>query len=166
MSFSLTLWIGLAILPFWAVGAYNRLVRLRSQGLAAFVSLEQVLSQLATLARHDAAGSGTLAAAVEQFQASLKVARSQPLNGQAMSALRTAFETLCLCWQRQPALALDKTAAVAREALQAEWDQLLALTTHGRSEFNISVANYNAAISQFPALLIAWVFGFRAAASI
>lgn len=166
MSLSLTLWICLAILPFWAVGAYNRLVRLRSQGLAAFANLEQALSQLATLARHDFAGSSALAAAAEQLQASLKVSRSQPLNGPAMSALRTALETLCRCWDRQCEVSFDEAAAIAREALQRQWDPLVAQTDRARSEFNVAVDNYNAAIHQFPALLIAWVFGFRPADSI
>ncbi len=160
------LWIGLAILLFWAVGAYNRLVRLRSQGLAAFAPLEQAFSQLATLAMHDFAGSGALAAAAEQFQASLKVSRSQPLNGPATRALKTAFETLSRCWDRQCEVSFDEAAAIAREALQRQWDPLVVQTHRARGEFNVAVENYNAAICQFPALLIAWMFGFRAAAAI
>ena len=163
LSFSLMLWIGLAILPFWAVGAYNRLVRLRSQGLTAFANLEQVLSQLATLARHGAAGSDALAAAAEQFQASLKVSRTQALNGPTMSALKTAFETLCVCWDRQCEVSFDEAAAIAREALQRQWDPLVVQTDRARSEFKVAVENYNVAIGQFPAVLVAWVFGFRAA---
>lgn len=166
LSSSLTLWIGLATLSFWAVGAYNRLVRLRSQGLAAFANLEQTFSQLAALAKHDFAGSRALAAAAEQFQASLKVSRSQPLNGPAMSALKTAFETLCRCWDRQCEVSFDETAAIAREALERQWDPLVAQADRARSEFNAAVENYNAAISQFPAVLVAWVFGFRTAESI
>ncbi len=29
-------WVALAVILFWSVGAYNRLVRLRSQAIAAF----------------------------------------------------------------------------------------------------------------------------------
>lgn len=165
MSFSLILWTGLAILPFWAVGAYNRLVRLRSQGLAAFAHLERELSELASLAACEQAGSQALLAAAEQLQASLKVSRLHPLDGPSTLVLKTALETLCLCWHRQYEVSFDEAAANAREALERQWEPLLAQSERARCEFNLAVAQYNAAIGQFPALLIAWVFGLGAAAS-
>ena len=61
-------WIGLAVLLFWFVGAYNRLVRLRSATLQAYAALDAALVRqldfvqaqaVATLAAHaDAAAHG------------------------------------------------------------------------------------------------------------
>ena len=46
-SFSLWFWALLALLFFWAIGAYNRLVRLRSAVVKAFAVLdEQLVRQL------------------------------------------------------------------------------------------------------------------------
>lgn len=44
---SVAFWIGIAIVFFWAVGAYNRLVRLRASVIKGFAALdEQLLRQL------------------------------------------------------------------------------------------------------------------------
>ena len=45
------LWIAVALIVFWAVGAYNRLVRLRSQTVQAFAAVNEQLSKYVALAR-------------------------------------------------------------------------------------------------------------------
>ncbi len=107
-------WLTAALLLFWAIGAYNRLVRLRSIGLAAFTSLGARFDQCialvrthlpcdATVALADAASRpdealaaawAALGAATDQFHASLKVARGKPLNAPTANALKTAYENL------------------------------------------------------------------------
>ena len=50
------LWIFLALVLFWAVGAYNRLVRLRSTAIQAFGALDAHLMRwVAMLGEFDAA---------------------------------------------------------------------------------------------------------------
>ncbi|MFZ4480089.1 MAG: LemA family protein [Rhodoferax sp.] len=151
MSSSVMFWVGLAVLLFWAVGAYNRLVRQRSQGLLAFAVLDHLFIRFITMAKEKGSDSGALAAAADQFLASLKVARIQPLNGPTTNALKTAYETLCLCWQQVP------------DTLPSQWDQLAVQLDMARSDFNQSVLTYNQAIGQFPAVVLARVFGFRPA---
>lgn len=148
------LWFGLAVMLFWAVGAYNRLVRLRSQGLGAFAMLDSQFGQLVAMTAQSVGRSEALVAASEQFLASLKVSRSQPFNGETTKALKAAYETLCLCWLQLP------------DAPPPQWDQLVVQIELARSDFNKSVLNYNAAIRQFPALLLAWIFGFKPAQSV
>ncbi len=145
------IWAGLALLLFWSVGAYNRMVRLRSQGLVAYTGLDRLLSQFAAMAREQGPDSGALCAAADQFQASLNVSRSQPLNGATTKALRTAYETLRLCWLNAP------------DALSPQWEQLAVQLDMARSDFNQSVSAYNAAIRQFPAAVLAWLFGLKPA---
>ena len=44
-----------------------------------------------------------------------------------------------------------------------KWGQLLVQTDMARAEFNQIVADYNAAIGQVPACLLASLFGFKPA---
>jgi LemA protein len=148
------LWAGFAVLIFWSVGAYNRLVRLRSKGLAAFSVLDDSLSRFVTMAREQGSDSGALVAAANQFESSLKVSRTQPLNAPTTSALSTAYETLWSCWLQVP------------DRLAPQWDHLELQLEMARADFNQSVLSYNAALNQFPAIVLAWVIGFRPAQSL
>ncbi len=177
------LWLAGAVLLFWAMGAYNRLVRLRSRGLATFAVLAGRFDQFIALVgvnlpahvapsvpeaadQAEAASAdawAALDAAAQQLQASLKVARSKPLNAPTASALRTAFETLCSCWARLQDLPHERSAATPPDSLPNQWQQLALQTELARADFNEAVANHNQAISEFPALLLAALFAFRPA---
>lgn len=183
MSDSVLVWFAIAVFLFWSMGAYNRLMRLRSQGLVAFAALEGPFNQHVLLVKknlpdrvdvldphdeghgHDSSSAAWagLAAAADQFNASLKVARAHPLNGPTTSALKTAFETLCLSWSRLQDLPPDLAGPALPSALQSQWEHIAFQSEMARTEFNRTVTNYNEAINQFPALLLAWVFGFKPA---
>ena len=104
-----------------------------------------------------------MAAAADQFNASLKVAHAQPLNGPTMNALRTALETLCLSWSRLRDLPPDLAGPALPSTLQSQWEHVAMQAEIARAEFNRVVGNYNEATNQFPAFLLAWVFGFKPA---
>lgn len=179
MGDSVVVWLTIAVLLFWAMGAYNRLMRLRSNGIAAFVALEVLFNQYLLLVQsnfcdgsereahqgHDAftVAWATLVGAAQQFNASLKIAHARPLNGATMSALRTALETLCLSWSRLQELPPDLAGPALPNNLQAQWEHVSLQVEVRRVEFNRTVANYNEAIHQFPAILLTWVFGFKSA---
>ena len=157
-SSSVFLWLGVAVLLFWAVGAYNRLVRLRSQGLATFALLEDLVNQFVPMASPDVSDSAALVAAADQCRVALKMCRSQPLNGATTGALTMAYETMCLSWSRQRQLTPGRP-----EVSPLPWEQLVVQTELARAEFNKAVARYNAAVTQFPAVLLARLFGFTPA---
>ena len=183
MSDSVMLWLAIAVLLFWAMGAYNRLMRLRSRSIVAFTSLEGLLNQYLPLVQahrppalaadgasaagqtHDGswAAWASLVAAAEQFNASLKVAHGRPLNVPTIRALGTAHDTLCLSWSRLRDQPLDLAGAALPITLQSQWEQVAFQADLARGEFNRRVANYNLASHQFPALVLAWVFGFKPA---
>ena len=163
MSSSVSLWFGAAVLLFWAVGAYNRLVRLRSQGIAAFAVLEGLVNQFMPMASPEVTDSAALVAAADQCRVALKMCRSQPLHGATIGALTMAYETMCLSWSRQRQHGPRGSAPESSEDLPLQWDQLVVQTEMARTEFNKTVARYNAAVSQFPAVLLARLFGFRPA---
>ncbi len=181
MNDLLVFWFIVAVLIFWSIGAYNRLIRFRSKGVAAFGNLERLFTQYlwivnanlpvrAGAASHeyqatDAVFSAwrALAAAAQQFNDSLQVAHAQPLDGPAMSALRTALETFWLSWSRLRDLPLNVNGAALPGTVLVEWDHVAFQAELARSDFNKAVTSYNEAIGQFPALLLARLFGFRSA---
>jgi LemA protein len=176
-------WVSIAIVLFWSMGAYNRLVRLRSQGILAFAALEVFLNQYVLIVKTNLPDASEqlsasddcqaynasveawvgLAGAVEQFTASLKMAHVQPLNGPTMSALTTALATLSSCWSRLRDIPPDLAGSALPGNLASQWEHVALQTEVASAEFNKRVVNYNEAINQFPALLLAWLFGFKPA---
>ena len=161
----------LALLLFWAVGAYNRLVRLRSAVIRAFGGLDALLLQrLALLGQlHGSAAQGPsvaedahegLMAAAAQFGAALAVARAQPLDADAGAALAAGGEVLEDAWRALQGAGGDSHAvAQTREQhAQLQAQVLVAQQRHAKA-----VQQYNQAIAQFPANMLAWAFGFKKA---
>lgn len=184
VAIMLTTWILLALFLFWAVGAYNRLIRLRSAAIQAFGGLDtHMVRWIALLTEYEAArGSpdvlratppvgghdnhAALWAAATQFGASLAVARARPLDGGAAAALAAAAQVLETAWQSVLREAAQASEGVAPPAL-APWvqrrEQVALLRDPAQRLFNEAVVQYNQAIAQFPANLLAWLFGFKKA---
>jgi len=181
-------WSVCAVLLFWAVGAYNRMVRLRSDALRAFTTLGQ---QLQRFTEHVVTVAPALVAVVQptptdaavpistglppwagvhgaatQFAASLAVARIKPLDAEAMAALGAASAVLRMAWQR----IADEDQAAPEPSLSAttlaQWDDIQRQAAQAAQEFGAAVGLYNAAVMQFPAALLAWLFGFRKAGAL
>ncbi len=182
MNYPIAAWLALGVALFWSVGAYNRLVRLRSAALAAFQVLGEALAAYVVLVNDcfmpssgalpvpttqtlDGAAAATwvgLQAASTQFDASLQVARRQPLDAAGMAALQTALAVLQAAWRRAPSGFVERPLALPA-ALQAQWSERDQQVAHARAAFNRAVLAYNAAIAQFPAVLMARLFAFREA---
>jgi len=186
-------WIVIAVLLFWFVGAYNRLVRLRAAVLQAYATLDAALrkqldfvqaSITAALPEKDASSHSSAAplqAATTQLATLLGATRLHPLDPGGMAALATALQVLITAWQRQhpdavtvfeadgtlsrPAPLLPAGAGAASGTLEPmAWPEPSAAAEIARSQFNLAVGQYNAAIVQFPALLVAWMVRLRPAA--
>lgn len=177
MESSLLAWVVVAVLVFWSVGAYNRLVRLRSQANSAFAALEAELARQVALVHavvpaddhHQASqfegGSafwGGLQGAAAQLAASLASAKAKPLDPERIAALGAAQEVLATAWDHaERDDAHDLAGPRLPENLSGERVQLVRMTQAATEQFNLAVTQYNAAISQFPAILLAWLFGFQ-----
>ncbi|MBX9610091.1 MAG: LemA family protein [Burkholderiales bacterium] len=183
MSGSVVFWSAIALLVFWAVGAHNRLVRLRGLAMQAFARLHLEFAQQAELLERclDAAAQSfsasrpaelqdgasarwaALAGATAQFRASLAVAKTRPLDGGAVAALAAALTVLTAAWTRL----CDECHDLAGEPMPASVLERWALLAHqantARADFNSTVDAYNAAAQEFPAVLVAWLFGFQRA---
>jgi len=177
MSRSLLSWLAAAVLLFWAVGAYNRLVRLRSEANTAFAALDAELVRQVELVQSclpghetqpaslsDGQGSfwGSLEGAASQFAAALAAARHRPLDPDGIAALGAAQDVLAMAWERaERDDAHDLAGSRLPDTVTATRGQLDNQCRATAEQFNLAVSRYNAAIRQFPALLLAWLFGFR-----
>ncbi len=161
-----------AVLVFWIVGAYNRLVRLRSDLVARFAAvderyrqrhalLESQLDLLATALAAAAPRLDSLRAACRQADTAREHARSRPGAASAIASLRVAETILADARSRLPLPAVAGTDLPELNARLTTGEIALAFA---RSEFNAAVDAYNEALREFPTLLVARLFGFRGAA--
>lgn len=161
-------WIVVAIVLFWALGAYNRLMRLRSAVVQAFGGFDaHMVRWMALLGEFSAAqelliandssrDSAALQGASTQLGASLAVARARPLQPDAVAALTAARDVLQATWHAA-------TRGEPDSLWQTRWSEHSHQDALAVVVFNSAVEQYNAAIAQFPASLLARVFGFRPA---
>ncbi len=174
MDNSFVAWFLGAVVLSWAMGAYNRLVRLRAKGLLAFSDLEQILGQqlalISTNFLEDAVVIDDapedwhhLLASTRVVSTALKVAHAQPLNGAATSGLKDGMEAMGLYWRQLVNLPPDLAGSFLPPSFQLQWEQLAFQVDRAKFEFNQSLINYNEAKDQFPANLLAKIFGFQSA---
>jgi LemA protein len=177
----------LALLVFWAIGAYNRLVRLRSAVIAAWGPIDSQLRQRQALAIELAelledAGGGTLdpeahgalqavLAAARQAQAATEHVQVRPVHvgavhslGLAEQVLDGALRPVRALLDARPSLLEEPVRAERMEALLAGLRDADVQLAFVRRLFNEAVAAFNAAAREWPTRLIAGLFGFRPAA--
>jgi LemA protein len=177
-----------ALLVFWGVGAYNRLVRLRGAAVAVWAPIDAQLRRRQALAfelagllapqpaMDDAVGRATLqalAAATRQAQAAADHALVRPSRAEAIQSLGLAEQVLeaalrplrALIESREAQLEGDETGPRAQALLQAlrEAETQLAFA---RGLFNEAVEAFNAAVHELPTRLLARRFGFQPAATL
>ena len=187
---SLPYWIGGALMLFWFVGAYNRLVRLRTAALLAYATLDAALvrqlefvqarvAQSEPPAPWDPSTGVSLPGAAGQLATLLAATRLRPLDPAGIAALGTAMHVLLAAWQHlypDSVVSFDADGTLSRpaplngkdellpDAAPLAWPEPSAAAEIARSQFNLAVKHYNAAIGQFPALLVAWIMQLRPAA--
>jgi LemA protein len=174
-------WIAIAILVFWVLGAYNRLVRLRTQVKQQFGPLETVLLNYQELVQH-AVAAATQAPQLWDGLAGAELSQSHWTRLQVAAGLSTVaiarMQTHTL--EEDSARALHDAAAELQdawaalihpdvyyinmpEALKQRWLELDLLVQPELTRFNEAIADYNHAIAQYPAALLARLFQFTAA---
>jgi LemA protein len=174
---SVLFWIAAAVVVFWVVGAYNRLVRLRAEAITAFGGLEAELSRQVELVHKqlplpeatmpaplEQEGSiwAGLHGAATQCAVSLAAARARPLDPLRIAALGAARDVLGMAWDRaERDDAHDLAGPRLPDTVIARRVQLVLQTHAAVAAFNQAVSRYNQAISQFPAVMLAWLFGFK-----
>lgn len=184
-------WIGAgvaAVLVFWALGAYNRLVRLRSGISGCFVQVHAQIQQRHVLLEQWAEALEPLLddapqrldamrlASTELIAASDR-ARTRASASRAIGELRRAEEALATARSRLAselpaqverllpsgaALGSGMGLAVLNEELLAA-DSTLSFARH---RFNDAVQDYNDSVLQFPTWVVAGLFRFQVAGTL
>ncbi len=182
MSSSLLSWALAIIGVAWALGAYNRLVRLRAEVNTAFAAVDAELQPLARLVDDMLQGidpndedrqepSDKFLAPIREasagLSAALAAARARPLEGDRIQAVREAGEAWARAWDRaEREDAHDLAGPQLPETVSTERALRLKQADVIGGQFNETVARYNRAITQFPAVLIALTFKFKSASKL
>ncbi len=172
------------LLIFWALGAYNRLVRLRSQvarnlqilglqwrshvtllsqRLDHFAQGTESESQWAILGE-DALRWRPLTLSARQFLACLSIIEMSPKAMASLddvSAVRAAHDIFESHWRRLQIAQDDLAGAPVPSDLQILWAQHEPAAHEKLKDYNAAVQAYHQAIGQFPAMMLAWLFGFE-----
>jgi LemA protein len=167
-----------ALLVFWAVGAYNRLVRLKNTIANAFGQIDVQLKRRYDLIpnlveaakkylQHERATLEAVTLARNQAKSASDVVRSKPANAAAVVALATAEQVLegslgrfFALAEAYPDLKADETIRELSEELTSTENKV----AFSRQAYNDAVLDYNNAQGQFPAMLIASAFSFAPSA--
>ncbi len=167
-----------ALLLFWAVGAYNRLVRLKNLIAHAFGQIDvqlkrryDLIPNLVEAAKkyllHERETLEAVIAACNQARSASDAARSRPTHAPEVLALAAAEEALSGSLDRLFALAAAYPELKADDTIRELSVELTSTdnkVAFARQAYNDAVLDYNNAQAQFPALLIARLFGFAASA--
>lgn len=167
-------WIAAAVLLFWGVGAYNRLIRLRNAIVSGFSPIdEQMTTRHGLLAVQLEAIGGVLShagprlealrAACVQAEAARAHARAHPGAPGAVTSLRLADDIVAEARARLP---VQSVAGLDLSELNARLAAADAALAFARGQFNTSVLDYNHAVRQIPTRLIAALFGFAPAGTL
>lgn len=170
----------LAVLVFWAVGAYNRLIRLKNTIANAFGQIDvqlkrryDLIPNLVEAAKkylsHERETLEAVIAARNQAKSASDAVRSRPSNALAVTTLAVAEQALSSSLSQlfalneaYPELKADQTIRELSEELTSTENKV----TFARQAFNDAVLDYNNAQGQFPAVLIAKMFSFAPSATL
>ena len=156
-----------AVLALIAIGIYNRMVALRQTTNQAWSDVDVQLKQrhdlvpnlVETVKGYAGHEKSTLDAVVRARNAAVSAQgpeQASVAEGQLNGALRQLFALT----EAYP----DLKANTGFLQLQAELSNLETKIAAARRFFNNAVAEFNTAIEQFPAVLLAGMFGFKARA--
>jgi LemA protein len=181
MSSSLLLWTTLALLLFWGVGLYNRLMRMRARGLSAFGSVEKHLREYAELTRDQThrvhrgltdepllrssesmADWSLVLSSLQKLDHALKDARTTPFGSDQLEVLAHAMASVREAWDALRAVPADLAGPVVPDDMQVQWDAIARRVETSRNGYNQILLKYNEALEQFPARLITGLMGFNA----
>jgi LemA protein len=167
----------IAVLVFWAIGAYNRLISLRNRFRNAFAQIDVQLKRRYDLIpnlvetakaymKHERETLEAVIAARNGAVTANASAAADPGNAAAMQglvaaegALRGALGRLFALAEAYPDLKANQNMMQLTEELTATENKI----SFARQAFNDSVMSYNTAVEQFPSNVIAGAFAFKQA---
>ncbi len=173
-------WAGLgflAVLFFWGVGAYNRLMALRNAIATAFVQFDQHLREraqvcdrlLVAVAPHlpsEQATFDALAGAQAEAQTAALAMRARPWSPDPVGGLAVAGALQAASLSRLMSLLEHQAELRSTAGVDSLLDELKLIERQrafSRQVFNQAVSLYNQALHQFPTRLLTPLYGFAEA---
>ena len=160
------LWIFAAVLLFWAIALFNRLVRLRNQTATAWSDIDvqltkrhDLLPQLVRTVRAYASHEQQLLESVTELRSTAQQTDQPSLLAEVEDRLEQTVGRLLLLSEAYPDLKADRNFAQLQDDLVEIEDHLV----YARRYYNGAVRDLNTRIEQFPDLLVARLFRFRQA---
>jgi len=176
--------VALAVLLAWVVGAYNRMVRLRTaiisaweQIVAALVKRSEAMAAVAEAVREPLASEAATLQALAEADAKQRAAADRVRQARARiadvslwvnaeAAVASPASRLRALIELQPTLIHESAQGPQLVAALAAWRESEPRLLFVRQGFNDAVDRYNTAIHQWPTRLIASPLGFRSAGRI
>ena len=156
----------LVIVVGWAIGAYNRLVRLRNQVQAAWAQIDVQLKRrhslipnvVETVKGYAAHERGTLEAVVQARNAAVAVQGQGPgQQAPAENMLTQAVGRLFALAEAYPQLKANENFVGLQNELRDTEDRI----AYSRQFYNSAVQTLNASIQSIPTNIVAGMGGFR-----
>ncbi|MBV2208868.1 MAG: LemA family protein [Thermomonas sp.] len=151
-------------IAFWAIAAYNRLVRLRNQYHTAWADIgvqlqrrHNLVPRLVEVTKGYAAHERATLIAVTELRAQALTAKGASQQGQTEAALEQALGKLLLLRESYPDLKANENFSQLSASLVEVEEHL----QYARRFYNGAVRDYNNGIQRFPALIIAIIFAFK-----
>lgn len=169
-----------AVLLFWGIGAYNRVMLLRNEIGKAYAQFDDALTRRAAHADvlleqlrermpSEQASMDALAGAQAEVRAALQAVRGKPYAADPVAALAitaavhgAALTRLVSLVEIHPELIVDPTLSGAVDEIKMTERQ----RAFSRQVFNQAVKDYNTAVRQFPTRVLVSFFGFSEARSL
>lgn len=181
MTVSLLVWSILALMVFWTIGAYNRLVRLRARSVDALGSMEKHTRRYVPLVtEHLALSSPSMTDAnfdqtpldlpplwnrlleqLAQLDVAQKAAKAGPFQPGALPGLRSQYNRVLDTWNELCCAPGDLAGSQVPDGLHLAWDSITEKVRSSTNGLNQILDMYNEAISQFPASLLAKTIRFQ-----
>lgn len=180
MSWSVLGWAAAAVLLFWGIGAYNRVMRLRNAIGDAYQQLDQhlnaraeastrLLALLRPLLASEQAAFDALDSAQAEAQAAAQPVRARPYAADPVGSLAVASAVQAAALTRLLSLIEHHGELQGQTEVFALVDELKLIErqrTFARQVFNQAVGQYNEALQQFPTRILASLYGFAQARSL
>ncbi len=171
-------WLTVAVGVFWALGAYNRLVRLQSQVQQSFNALELRLLEFTELVQQalsevvmspaawrselspeqEVTHWSRLQESARQVAMALARMHEHPLQVDSVTQVRDTQARLQAAWEGL--LASTSHASAVSDDIQQRWQAQRLLVQPDTQRFNQAIEQYNQAIAEFPAVLLTRLFKF------
>ena len=160
---------------FWAVGAYNRLVRLRNAVANAFAQIDvqlkrrhDLIPNLVEVARkylqHEAQTLEAVIAARNHARSAEQAAVTGPLSAALVASLSGAEQALGGALGKLMAVVEDYPELKADQNMRELSEELSSTENRigfARQAYNDQANDYNDAAQQFPTLIVARLFNFQ-----